>query len=365
LTEKEGGGWTVALGFTNLTDDQIALAARPTAEDGGCEPKLDEPNLPKAEHSDVTVRIPAGCKVADDGIDLELVATPARGEPVTFPVTAAPKPKPDTDPDWEQLQVFPILLIVGLICLGVAALLTRVSPFNGLPYLESTWSFKDSWASNITVAGGLLTGLLGSSDVLDPVFGDDAKPALALATVGAAVAVALAGAGALAALALRKKADGGARDVFTPFGLVIAGAITVAAAGGELWVVLKAGDELDLGWFGDRLPLATYVLGALLALYAIRSIAATIRAGSTPPPQAPPSDAILSAVLVLEGLRGVPGVEPGVIDAYAKYYPTIVPHRGAPRAPSQAAITEEAERTTEAPVILRYVTPPARRGALL
>jgi len=160
-------------------------------------------------------------------------------------VTAAPKPDSEA-PDWKQLRVFVVMFSVslaGLFLLAWLCLGDRPNFFIGLPHLGAAWSCQDSWASNVTVAGGLLTCILGSSDLLKEVLGEDAEFSLGVATVGAAIAVAIAGAGALVALASRRKSDDGTQDLFSPYGLLIAGALTLAAAGGELWVVWKSGEK--------------------------------------------------------------------------------------------------------------------------
>lgn len=364
LKRQDDGGWAVGLGFTNLTDGDIALAARPkNDDDDGCEPKV-EGILPQAQHSDVIVELPPGCKVSEDGIDLQLVATPADSEAMIFDVTAAPKPESEA-PDWKQLRVFVVLFPVSLAALFFLAWLSlgdRPNLFKGLPHLEAAWSFQDSWASNVTVAGGLLTGILGSSNLLKEVLGEDAEFSLAVATVGAAIAVAIAGAGALAALASRRKSDDGTRDLFTPYGLLIAGALTLAAAGGELWVVWKSGKNLDMGGVEDDLYVAALIAGALLAVYGILSLKATLRVGKTAPPDAPappdpPADAIVGAMLLLEAIK-LEGVDPSVIDTFAGRYPTIVP----PRSPSSTEATVAAEIP---PVVVRQAAASARRAAML
>ena len=54
LTERDEGGWTSELGFTNLTDASVTLeVAKQNASDLGCEPSLDKVALPAAEHQAV------------------------------------------------------------------------------------------------------------------------------------------------------------------------------------------------------------------------------------------------------------------------------------------------------------------------
>jgi hypothetical protein len=122
--------------------------------------------------------------------------------------------------------------------------------------------------------------------------------------------------------------------------LLIAGALTLAGAGGELWVVWKSGEKLAMGGVEDDLYVAALVAGALLALYGILSLKATLRVGKTaspdpPVPPDPPDDAIVSAMLLLEAIK-LEGVDPSVIDTFAARYPTIVPRDPclAPKPPS-------------------------------
>ena len=110
MEEGDGGTWKVSLGFTNLTEKSITLAAKPKdAGDIGCRLILDHERLPPAEHSAVNVTVPAGCKVAKDGIDFAVSARVTAASPSTFEVTAAPKP--DTNkPEWSALWAFPLIL---------------------------------------------------------------------------------------------------------------------------------------------------------------------------------------------------------------------------------------------------------------
>lgn len=343
LEEGDGGTWKVALGFTNLTEKAITLAAKPRdASDIGCRLILDHERLAPAEHSAVKVTVPAGCKVAKDGIDFTVSATAAAaGSPSTFEVTAAPKP--DTNkPEWGALWAFPLilsgLLVVALLLFGLWA------PEEPLEYLGATWSFKDSWVSNVTVLGGLLAGIFGSSDVVTAL-GDDAKSSVALATVGAAFAAALIGAGPIVLLATKSKEG----DFVTSGGLLFAAAVTLSGAAGELWVVYRSGAHLDLGGWQHQIVYFAVAGFLLLAIYAVRTVRATVKQGTTPPPTPPtppPSDTIAAAELIVAALkaRGVVDEEEfmAAVEDVRERYPTV---------------------TTTAPT--SAPPQPSRRGALL
>jgi hypothetical protein len=300
LEDAGGGSWTASLGFTNLTDGEIDLAAALETQDAGCRPRLTPSRLERAAHADVTVTFPPGCSVADDGIDFTVSSTNP-GTPVSFDVTAAPKP--DTSkPDWDQLSVFPILLAILVVfaaaCLAVCRLFKNGPRLRTeLKYLDSTWSFQDSWVSNVTVIGGLLTGIFGSVDVVTALLGEDADRSVALATVGAAVAAAFVAASPIILLTTMKN------DFVTVGGLFLAAVFTLTGAAGELWVVSRAGAALDLGGWQDRIVYLAVFGFALLGAYAIRSVVTTIAHGATTP-QTPPSDTLVAAQWIADAIKG-------------------------------------------------------------
>jgi hypothetical protein len=327
LEERDGGGWTTTLGFTNLTDKTIALTAQPRdTTDTGCDLTLDENELPQAEHTAVKVTVPAGCKVGGDGIDFTVSAAMGPAPPVTFVVTAAPKPD-ESKPEWGALWAFPISLVVLLVgaVLFMALSTDGRPPGKPLKYLTAAWSFKDSWISNITVLGGLLAGIFGSSDVVKAFLGDEAESSIALATVGAAVAVAFIGAGPVILFATKSKVG----DFFTVGGLIVASAVTLAGAAGEIWVLYQTGRKLDLAGLEDWAWVMALVAAVLLALYGIRTLLATLRVGLKKPKQ-PVSDTIVGAKMIVEALKQLTQLTEGdakalddAVNAVADEYPTI------------------------------------------
>jgi hypothetical protein len=181
-------------------------------------------------------------------------------------------------PDWSALDSFfwafaAFVFVAGLYAYALArGTLTsitrrtstdppRSSPRAPLVYLDTAWSFSDSWVSNITVIGGLLTGIIGSTSVVKTL-GDQAEGSRALATVGAAVAVAFIAAGPIVLLSTKR---GG---YFSVGGLLLASSIVLAGAAGELYVVADAATRLTLGGFEGWLPwvLLGTAFGLLLLL---------------------------------------------------------------------------------------------------
>jgi uncharacterized membrane protein len=306
LEKNDAGAWTTSLGFTNWTSKQIKLTAGvsgPSATD--CRVGLDNAALPAGTHSAVKVTLPTTCNVAKAGIKFSVFATSDANSKVVFAVTATPKAA-SPKPEWSALGAFPIALLALLIAAGIYFWKGCRKKNAEMKYLEATWSFKDSWVTNVTVAGGLLAGIFGSNDVVTALLGKDAKSSIALATVGAAVAAAIIAAGPLILLSSKSK-----ENFVTVGGFLIAAAVTLAGATGELWVVYRSGRKLDLGhYWGFGIAGLAAAGFALVALYAVRAIPATIKHGTKAPhPPPPPSDTLVAAHLIVRALRAEENLE--------------------------------------------------------
>ncbi len=324
--EKAGSGWVVKVGFTNLTDERIDLDAPPVGSGGKCDPTLDnEAKLPKQEHREFKVTLPAGCEIGEQKAFVFRIeaSVPDTTAPIAFAVTAEAG-KAGAETEWDALYWF--LYAFGLLLLVAAGCLAylwrrkeKAPPWTPLKGLGGAYSFKESWISNVTVGAGLLTGVLGSSGVVDALLGKDSKDAIALATVGAAIAVAMIAAAPLVLEATRvkdrsKPAGGGAqkpnesatempKDYYSLGGMVLASVVPLAAAFGELWVVYRSGRGLDLGGVEQDLWIF-FALGAiLLATYAFRVLPRTVRTGLIDPPPPKPSDTIAAANLIIEQMK--------------------------------------------------------------
>lgn len=325
LEEADDGAWTAALGFTNLTDAPVTLSVAAVEPRTGCEPTLDKPSLPRAAHADVKLTLPAGC-----GADEDRVAVTVTSEPpgARFPVSAKAADGAK-DPDWRHLLVFLVALALALaVAWRTFSTWTPPAPpaptappapsstpgkpaWNGsLPHLDATYDVKESWVSNVTAIGAVLTGIFGSTEVIEAALGEDAKETLGLATVGAAIAVAFIAAGTVIPLALK------ARDAksFTVAGILLGVSVTLAGAVGQLYLMTVTGLELDLGWAKWLLlPLALALLLLLLYAYARTALVATLNQGVSPPKDEP-SEAIEAAELIVAALRGKIDIDASLVD---------------------------------------------------
>jgi hypothetical protein len=311
LTQGDDESWSGTLSVTNLTDGALQLSATPAGTSGGdCKVELSREAIGAAQSLEMNLAVASACDVTGDSFDLTLTAS---GE-TTQDLSLAASTKPgDADPDWGELLAFPVALLAALIVLSGRflkpgkpnddvenappnisnALQTRrYFASERLEYLPATYTFKDSWVSNITVIAGLLTGIFGSAEVVKAFLGDDAERAIALATVGSAVGVILVGAGVVILTAARSQRmkEGRLSESFTAGGLVGATAVTVGGAFGQLWIGWKTGAEFDLGGWEDAL-VAAFALAALLLLwYTFSTLRASLRARTTAPPPPKPSE---------------------------------------------------------------------------
>lgn len=326
LTEGDDGSRTGKLGLTNLTDGALALSAVPSKTgDKACKPKLSKAAIGAAQSAETKLTLPKGCRVAKDEFELTLTATGR--ETQQLPVVAKASESAD-DPDWSQLVVFFLALpITALLLFAAFVAGAGYGPLEPLTYLDATYSYKDSWVSNVTVVAGLLTGVFGSASVVKAFLGEDAERSIALATVGSAVALILIGSGPImlnAAKVTTKKGDEDVR-VFSVYGLLLATTVTVAGAFGQLWIGWKSGEALDLGGWEDWIIIGFLVAAGLLIWSTVTTVNATISDGRNAPPPAKPTELAQLIELfkgVLKRNEAVPDDEiPSVVEALLASYP--------------------------------------------
>jgi uncharacterized membrane protein len=213
-------------------------------------------------------------------------------------------------PEWSALWAFPIALAATVLIALVYFRQRREKPNAPLTYLESTWSFGESWATNVTLAAGLLTATFGSTEVVTSLVGKNGEGSAALGTVGAAVAASFVAAGSLIVLASKTK-DG---EHISLGGLLAASTVTLAGAAGEIWVLYRAGERLDLNGMQDLAGVVGGVAILLLVWYAARSVPAVIDNGKTAPAAAP-SDVLTAGAMIVDALKAVPGTQSAELDA--------------------------------------------------
>lgn len=194
-----------------------------------------------------------------------------------------------TSTDWTALA-WSFGAAIGASCLFVVWIYSRwritsgtrertrehlLSPLTGL---SASWSFHDSWATNITAGSGLIVLVLGSSDVLKGVLGANSQGAINVATVAGAVSIALIGASGVLVLTIKRAIDSDT----TVGGLLAGTSVALGAATGEVWAIAVGLNQVTLGGAGDFLKwIAAGLATLLLTAYAWTSITGLLTQGAT------------------------------------------------------------------------------------
>lgn len=296
--KTDGDGWKVTVGVTNITDAPVTLLVRsrqPVAG-GTCKVMFGKSAvIDPATQADVDVTYSSGCEVGDGGVAFTIRPGVQHAQSA-IPITATAKKRDKVE--WGVLWWFVYGMGGALFVLFVACFFLgadpKIEPGTELKHLPATWSFSDSWVSNVTVLGGALTSVVGLSDTVKAILGEDADTAIARATVSAAIAAAIIGLGAIVLQIAKRKGS------FTVAGLVAAGAVTVGAAFGELYIVWKTAEKLELDGLQNDLAIPFCIVSVLLGLYAVRNLRETIRAGIKAPTVVVPETAIVAAALLGE-----------------------------------------------------------------
>lgn len=157
--------------------------------------------------------------------------------------------------------------------------------------LEAGWSFKDSWASNLTVATAAFAALFSSTDSLKALLGEEPEAALGVMTVSGLV-----GAVVIAVASTVAKLVGPSTSKVTAGGLVVSTALVVLAAGLQTFTVgLTTLELVDGSWLDFMVVLGMVAVAGVLVVYAGAATRSTLMAGA-PDPALPtvPADALQS-----------------------------------------------------------------------
>jgi hypothetical protein len=297
LSKLETGGWSAKIGFSNLTDSAVRLSVEsitpPVSE--SCTVQFDTgatATLKAAQHEAVTVTYSQGCTIGKTGAEVRF----GTGTTASQTVEVGLDPPSDApSPDWSALWAFPAALLVSAFVLWVMLKANDSVTFGTeLPHLPTTWSFKESWASNVTAGVAVVSGVVGSTDVVKAFLGEQAEASIALATVAATVALAFLGLGALL-VQTAKHIDS---ESPTAGGFVLGAVCTLAGAFGELFALYSTGRKLDMGGWQNAVLPAVIIVAIVLVIYAVISVRATLETGVTPPAAVQLSEGTVTAVLL-------------------------------------------------------------------
>ena len=275
LAKSSNGASSASLLLTNLTDASVQITANAT----GCSLTVGGGSaleLEPARQTEVTVGIPQSCPVSNS---FKFYIDSAGAAPIRVEAAASSAAKPYWSPLWSFLGA----LFVALIVVAVTYVRwpgTQPATEKGLDQplkgLESSWSFKESWATNATAASGLFIGVLGSSEFLKAVLGPEAEAAIGVATVVGLIATSLVGVAGVLVLALRGKDS----SETTVGGLLAGTVVALGAAGGQIWAITIELDSVNLGVIDSGKYVVAVLASMLLALYAFTSIRGLLKQGT-------------------------------------------------------------------------------------
>ena len=306
FTPADGGGGTTKLAITNLTDAPISVSAAPQdTANGTCTVQLDKDGkLPASQTVTFTATAVAACGEITKSFPILVKAGSAELPVVT--ATVKPAKKAEWDALWHWFK-WSLIAAFGLMAVVYLAWRKPAGSNVGtdLPSLDKSWSFNESWVTNVTVVGGLLAGVFGSSEVVKSILGEDADESAALATIGGAISVALIGAAGVVVVAARRPKSG----KFTVAGVLVGSALALGAAAGQLGVVYEAASTFEMGGVEDDLLIPLVAALVLLAVYGVSSVLGVLVQGSTEvededPAKAPVSETLFAAAVIAVSAKG-------------------------------------------------------------
>lgn len=371
LEPAKTGGGTATISLTNLTDKSIRLEqVEPPKGNPRCLVELDTGLLKPARTTSVTATIANACGAVTKALSFEIV--PAGG--VALPVDVLPPASNKVDwdllADWfARSLIAAFVLMLAVYGAWMAASGTLIVPWESLPSLETSWSFKDSWVSSVTAITALATGVLGSSEVVKAILGKDADESLAQATIGSAVALALIAAAGVVVLLFKTLGSG----KFTALGVLLGSAVALGAAGGQIGVIFESARGFDLGGREDRLDVYIVVALLLLAAYGFVSVLSVLIQGrqvtASPDPLPAGSDQVsetlfAAAVVAAASCKTEGCVERADVDAQLRRLRTPKKRTRRTDAKSRAAAelaTAEAPPAAEGAQAAAAPAPRARR----
>lgn len=287
LALADTGDGTGTLTTTNLTDKPVTLAIAVKSPPQGCTISPTQDAVPAAQQHDTKLTL-TGCNLTAGGA-IGIEVTPAAGQRLTVQGKVEAKPSPD----WSIMSdSFGWATLASALVCALALWFAPKGPRGtryrwALPGLGNDYDFSKSWATTATLVTSAFAGVFGSTDILKDVLGTEDASLNALVGVSAAIALGLVAAGPLAVGALKIFSKG----EVTTAGLLGGAFLTLAGTGGQFFVLVRVGRNLDLGSFLG-MHTTTVVLwlgiagGALLALYAWQSLRLAMKEGAVAPKKA-------------------------------------------------------------------------------
>jgi hypothetical protein len=333
LSKADDGTHTAKVTIVNTSDAKIPVDVEHDKTDAGCTITPSPTTLGAGSRTTVTLTLTMGCDVAS-GKDIVLTfdgATPGAK-------TIVADPPPDTTPDWSILAWALGVGLVLTLTVDIWVLIridevnrtnaTRqsevpppviIGPGTMLSGLGTSWSFKDSWVSNVTLGASALIALFAASDILTSVVGEKPTAAIGLMAVAAGVSAVCVTVGPLIL-----KAVGGEVAVPIAAGTVIASSVVLFGTFTQVGAVtIQAAALVNREWLEYVLGAVGIAIAIVVGIYGGAALGGFMKTGAERTP-APPSPEEKAAQIIVDAFFPPPPPPAGVMGV-APIAPVVVP----------------------------------------
>jgi hypothetical protein len=300
VADADDGGFTGSLTLTNVSDTDYTVSAKGSEAIESCALQMTPDTVPSGRSITVKLTSPKPCVLSENGEEAVLTFVAGAGQP-SGDLTVTLVPEEATDGVDLETLLPPFIaagvlafLVLGALYLSMPSLEVHTktdgepqdgeakgaevekppvttavgwtTPVEGVP---AGWTFKDSWASNLSVGTTIFIALFGSKEVIEALLGDAPDDVLAELLLVGGVAGVLVG---LAPLVLKTI---GTSPLPTVGGLISAALFTLTGVTGQIlaitWILKK--DDLASETPTWSLPLEIVELAATGDLLAIIAVA--------------------------------------------------------------------------------------------
>ncbi|WP_248579408.1 hypothetical protein [Nocardioides sp. InS609-2] len=344
VSRTSEGGFTGNISLSNVSDVLYTVTAKGTGAIENCALQVVPSSLPANRTMKIALKVVQPCTVSGNGDAVTLHFDATIPGDLSVVLTNPTKPETNLEPllppfGWMALAAFTLLLVwylarpklkvpgkdaQGKIAYnepaanppgnGVSTAKTKDvdwrTPVVGVP---TGWTFKDSWASNLSVGTTVFIALFGSKEIITAIFGEATDESLAQLLVVGAFAGLFVG---LAPLVVKTI---GPSTVPTVGGLMAGALFTLTGVLGQIvtiaWILRKGEVEatdtmysiprqvLTLVMSGDSVAIIALALSAFLLFYAywtLRVVFVEAFPGpkDKPGPEPIPNDLLAAAALV-------------------------------------------------------------------
>lgn len=282
------GNRSVTIELENKTDAPVTAALSPARVRNDCDFRYT--TLLRAGKTG-SIDVALGNCVKSTPIRVDVEGLPAAS------LSVVPD-EPKVEPEWNRLlEGFGVGLVISLFLVGYGwnrwrrKASCKTGPRQRLEYIESTWSLKENWATDVSAVAAVFTGFFGTAELVKAYAGAQGEAMLAVSTIAAAIALALVGLTPIVLQGTKSywDEDGSSKSSFTVGGVMLGVLLVLTSVFGQLWALYNVGVKFDLGVSDFVIAIPFALAGVMLMAYAVRSLTELLKQGSTEPPTPPPT----------------------------------------------------------------------------